>query len=91
MNSRFWEAQANSNLDYIYDLEQTFLELGKVVSQWWKDYQANELGLRELYLISPVIEALMKLPPFTRQEFCGADLEPLYQEIQQKNKGSDNI
>jgi hypothetical protein len=85
MDRRYLNTQLNHYEDYIADLENPLVELGKVVSQWWRDYQANELSLRELYLVQPVINALMALPAQTRSLLCGADLEFLHQTIQSKS------
>jgi hypothetical protein len=84
MNSGFWNAQLNNLENYIADLETPLIELGKLVKQWWQDYQKNELSLREQYLLYPVITALMSLPPLTRQELCGKDLESLHKELETK-------
>ncbi|HEX2915654.1 MAG TPA: hypothetical protein VH186_33140 [Chloroflexia bacterium] len=74
----------NNYEQQIWELQEPYIKLGELVSDWYKAFQAGHLKKVELELAQGVLNTLMLLPPRIRQELCGGDIEKFQQELAQR-------
>ncbi len=76
-----WQNEITNYEFRIGYLEESLIALGKVLDSWQTAFRDKAFKKSDLAIIRPAVASLMTIPPQTRIDLFGNDLEEFYAKL----------